>query len=62
MHKTTFLTKLQPNSNKKQSLFIDLLIEIFMLQEKVNSLLAEVEKFEIQSIEQLETFRLDFIS
>ncbi len=33
-----------------------------MLQEKVNSLLSEVEKFEIQSVEQLETFRLDFIS
>lgn len=33
-----------------------------MLQEKVNSLLEEVEKFEIQSIEQLEHFRLDFIS
>jgi phenylalanyl-tRNA synthetase alpha chain len=33
-----------------------------MLQEKVNSLLSEVENFEIQSVEQLETFRLDFIS
>lgn len=33
-----------------------------MLQEKVNSLLEEVEKFEIQSVEQLEHFRLDFIS
>lgn len=33
-----------------------------MLQEKVNSLLSEVENFEIQSAEQLETFRLDFIS
>ncbi len=33
-----------------------------MLQEKVNSLLSEVENFEIQSVEQLEMFRLDFIS
>lgn len=33
-----------------------------MLQEKVNLLLSEVENFEIQSVEQLETFRLDFIS
>ncbi|WP_291725097.1 phenylalanine--tRNA ligase subunit alpha [Bernardetia sp.] len=33
-----------------------------MLQEKVNSLLSEVENFEIQSVEQLENFRLDFIS
>jgi phenylalanyl-tRNA synthetase alpha chain len=33
-----------------------------MLQEKVNSLLSEVENFEIQSAEHLETFRLDFIS
>ncbi|AFM04393.1 phenylalanyl-tRNA synthetase, alpha subunit [Bernardetia litoralis DSM 6794] len=33
-----------------------------MLQEKVNLLLSEVEKFEIQSTEQLENFRLDFIS
>jgi phenylalanyl-tRNA synthetase alpha chain len=33
-----------------------------MLQEKVNILLSEVENFEIQSAEHLETFRLDFIS